>query len=75
MKLPILISIAVIALPLTGCGGMGPNQSAGTFIGALGGAAIGAAVGHGGAGAAIGAVGGAVIGNAVGQNIDADIED
>lgn len=70
MKLPIAISIAVISLQLTGCSNMGPNQSAGTVVGALGGAAIGAGLSHTGVGAAVGALGGAMLGNAIGDNMD-----
>ncbi len=70
MKLPIAISVAVISLQISGCSNMGPNQSTGTVVGALGGAAIGAGISHNGVGAAVGALGGAIIGNAIGDSMD-----
>ena len=59
------------ALALSACGdtGWGDKQSAGTAVGAGGGAVLGAAVG-GWQGAAIGAVAGGVVGNLVGKDMD-----
>src|SRR5665213_1178987 len=67
------ISISLIALVLSGCSNMGPNETAGTAIGAGGGALIGSAFGHGGGrlvGAGVGAVAGGLIGNSIGKSAD-----
>ncbi len=68
-----LIALAgLIALP--SCANTGPNQNRGAAIGGLGGAGVGAIIGHqsgnAAAGAVIGGLSGAAIGGAVGRNKD-----
>ena len=64
------------ALGLAACapGYHGPNETAGTAVGAIGGGLIGSQFGHGGgsvAGAAVGALLGGALGNTVGRSADA----
>ncbi len=65
----IAAAAATSVMALAGCAS-GPNQNLGTGIGALGGAAVGHAIG-GNTGSTLGgaAIGG-VIGNQVGRNVD-----
>lgn len=69
IRLWISAAAASSVLALAGCAS-GPNQNLGTGIGALGGAAVGHAIG-GNTGATLGgaAIGG-VIGNQVGRSVD-----
>jgi uncharacterized protein YcfJ len=68
------ILIASLAILLVGCEtNWGPNQTAGTLIGAGGGALIGSRFGGGSgrvAATAIGAAGGAAVGSAIGRRFD-----
>lgn len=67
-----LVLAAALAAPLTGCESSGSNQTVGTVLGGLGGAAIGAVGGAavgGRTGAVIGAVAGGVIGGWAGSTI------
>ncbi|WP_228121676.1 glycine zipper domain-containing protein [Variovorax paradoxus] len=68
-RLWIAAAAATSVMTLAGCAS-GPNQNLGTGIGALGGAAVGHAIG-GNTGSTLGgaAIGG-VIGNQVGRNVD-----
>lgn len=65
-----IITLSLIALTLTGCASMGPNENAGTAIGGLSGAAVGAAVSHNVVGAGVGALAGGLVGGAVGRQAD-----
>lgn len=63
-----LVVISSIAL-LSGCAGMGPDQTGGTILGAGGGALLGSEFGGTG-GAVIGAAAGALGGNYIGKELD-----
>jgi uncharacterized protein YcfJ len=69
-----IMTICALGLFLTGCGTTGgPNQTAGTFLGAGAGALIGSQFGGGSgrvAGAAVGTLGGALVGGAIGREMD-----
>lgn len=65
----IAAAAATGALALGGCAG-GPNQQLGTGVGALGGAAVGQAIGHNTAATVGGAAVGGLIGNQVGRSAD-----
>jgi len=61
---------AALLLTLTGCAGVGPNQTIGAGAGAVGGYAVSQALGGGSRGSAIGAVAGALLGASVGSSMD-----
>lgn len=65
-----LIACGVFTLTLNGCASMGPNETTGTVIGGVSGAALGGAIGQNALGAGVGAVAGGVIGSAVGRQAD-----
>lgn len=69
----LLVGITASTLMLSGCAGMGSNESAGTAVGGITGAAIGGAVSHNAVGAGVGAVAGGLIGNAVGRSADGNV--
>lgn len=69
MNKPIIVSLS-LALVLGGCASTGPNQTAGTAVGAVGGYAVGRALGGGAVGSAVGAVVGATVGSEVGRSMD-----
>lgn len=64
-----LLIVSISALTLAGCQA-GPNQMAGTGIGAVGGYGVARALGAGSRGSAVVAVAGALIGSEVGHNMD-----
>jgi hypothetical protein len=68
-----LIGISLSTLLLNGCASMGPNESTGTLIGGVSGAAIGGAVSRNAVGAGVGAVAGGLVGNAIGRSADANV--
>lgn len=70
MKKMAIVVTVVSALVLTGCAGVGPNQTIGTGVGAVGGYGVARALGAGSGGAAAGALVGALIGNSVGSSLD-----
>ena len=59
-----------LLLTLTGCAGVGPNQTIGAGAGAVGGYAVSQALGGGSRSSAIGAVAGALLGASVGGSMD-----
>lgn len=65
----IAAAAATSVMALAGCAS-GPNQNLGTGVGALGGAAIGHAIGGNTASTLGGAAVGGVIGNQVGRSVD-----
>lgn len=69
-----LAFVSVAALFLAGCSATGgTKQTAGTLIGAAGGAVLGSQIGGGSGrivGTAIGTLGGALVGGALGKNMD-----
>ena len=72
MKKALVISALTIFLASCGTTG-GPNQTAGTFIGAGAGALAGSAIGSGSgriAATAVGTLGGALAGGAIGREMD-----
>jgi len=70
--------IAALGLSLAACASnpqpAGPNEGAGTFVGALSGAVLGSQFGRGG-GRVVGAVAGAAIGGLIGNRIGAALDD
>jgi len=68
------VLLLVSALVLSGCAStMGPKESAGTFIGGVGGAVLGSQFGGGHGrlvGVAIGTLAGALIGQEIGRSLD-----
>jgi outer membrane protein OmpA-like peptidoglycan-associated protein len=71
------IAALMIGSVLSGCAsweGM-TDTSRGSVIGALGGAAVGVATGHGGQGALIGAIGGGLAGAGIGHYMDSQAKD
>lgn len=68
-----LLTVSAMALLLAGCDSMGPKQTAGTLIGAAGGALVGSQIGGGSGqivGTALGTLGGAALGSYVGKSMD-----
>ena len=66
--------IAVLGTALSGCGGMGENETAGSILGGVAGAVVGNQFGSGDgktAATALGAVIGAMVGGNVGRSLDA----
>lgn len=71
------ITVALFGLALSGCATGGPDETAGTLIGAAGGALIGSQFGSGSgqiAATAIGTLGGAFAGNQIGKHFDEENE-
>ena len=66
----IAVAAAGAVLTLAGCAGTGPNQQLGIGAGALGGAALGNAIGGNTASTVGGAAIGGLIGNEVGRRAD-----
>lgn len=69
-----IVATLLIAGLLGGCMASGPNQTAGTIIGAGIGGAIGSAFGRGG-GQVAATVGGAIIGGLIGGGIGQDLDE
>lgn len=64
-----LVSVAFLA----GCQTMGPKETGGTLIGAVGGGLVGSAFGSGTGkvvAVGVGAIGGGLLGNYIGKNMD-----
>ena len=72
-KLTTGLLIAALGTALSGCGGMGQNETAGSIIGGVAGAVVGNQFGSGDgktAATALGAVIGAMVGGNVGRSLD-----
>lgn len=71
-----VLTISAMGLFLASCGTTGgPNQTAGTFIGAGAGALLGSQIGSGSgrlAATALGTLGGAMAGGAIGRQMDTE---
>ena len=73
-KLTTGLLVAALGTALSGCGGMGQNETAGSIIGGVTGAVVGNQFGSGDgktAATALGAVIGAMVGGNVGRSLDA----
>ena len=72
-KLTTGLLIAALGTALSGCGGMGENETAGSIIGGVAGAVVGNQFGSGDgktAATAVGAVIGAMVGGNIGRSLD-----
>ena len=70
-----IAAAAALTLTVSGCGGMGQNETAGSLIGGAVGAVVGHQFGDGTgqiAATALGAIIGAMVGGHVGESLDAD---
>lgn len=72
LKIALVLGVSLL---MVGCSARdnplgGPKQTAGTLVGAAGGALVGSQFGSGVVGAAVGTLGGAVAGGAVGRHLD-----
>ena len=66
--------VAVLGTAVSGCGGMGENETAGSILGGVAGAVVGNQFGKGSgktAATALGAVVGAMVGGNIGRSLDA----
>ena len=73
-KLTAGILVAALGTALSGCGGMGENEAAGSILGGVAGAVVGNQFGKGDgktAATALGAVIGAMVGGNIGRSLDA----
>ncbi len=68
----LVVTIVSVAF-LAGCQSMGPKETGGTLIGAVGGGLIGSQIGGGTGqlvGVGLGTLGGGLLGNYIGKNMD-----
>lgn len=73
MKKILFLMIGTSLFLLSGCAGMGQDQTIGTGLGAIGGVAAGSMVGQGKGNTAamiLGGAGGALLGSSIGKSMD-----